>query len=87
MKKDEMLKMLRDNETYRQVLSLATDDKERQLIKAYTEDFLLKFYRSVAEPAVAARAQDPDILNKTYQKLSEELINSGSTDKEDGGRS
>lgn len=84
MKKDEMLKMLRENESYKQVLALAADSKERQLIKAYTEDFLLKFYRSVAEPTVAARAADPDILNKTYQKLGEELINSGSTDGQDG---
>ena len=49
------------------------------MIKAYAEDFLLKFYDSVLDPLSKAIEKDPDALNKALTKIEEDLIMSGST--------
>jgi hypothetical protein len=79
MTRDEYLKMLRDNETFQQVMKLSSSDAERRAIKAYTEDFMMKFYRDVFEPVEKATKNDPEALKNAYLEFEKELIKSGST--------
>lgn len=78
MKKEDYLKSLRQNEVFKKTLSQATSDKERQAIKAYTEDFLINFYNNVIGPLQTAIEKDPDLLNKVAAELDNQLITSGS---------
>jgi hypothetical protein len=79
MTREEYLKMFRDNEDMKNLLSKAPDATEKRMIKAYAEDFLLKFYDSVLDPLSKAIEKDPDALNKALTKIEEDLIISGST--------
>lgn len=79
MTREEYLKMFRDNEDMKNLLSKAPDAAEKRMIKAYAEDFLLKFYDSVIDPLSKAIEKDPDVLNKVLTKEEEDLIMSGST--------
>jgi hypothetical protein len=80
MTKEECLKMLRENDVFKKVLSSASTDAERRAIKAYAEDFLVKFYSNVAEPfsKAVASASPADITN-AFRKAQGDLIKSGST--------
>ena len=80
MTREEYLKTFRDNEDMKNLLSKAPNATEKRLIKAYTEDFLLKFYDNVIAPLSKSIEKEPDVLNKTLVKIEEDLIMSGSTD-------
>lgn len=80
--KEEYLKLLRDDQTFKDILSKATDDAERRMIKAYTEDFYLKFYDNVFLPLNNFLNQDPESLNKTISEMNEDLIKSGSQESQ-----
>ena len=75
MKKEEYLNMLRNNTFFQAVLSRATNDDEKSAIKAYTEDFMMKFYKNVFEPMEAVKQSDPDILKKVYTDVENEIVN------------
>lgn len=79
LKKDEYLKLLRDNESFKSALSRTTDEKERRAIKAYTEDFFMNFYNNVFSPLARILEEDPEAINKAVLEIKNELINSGST--------
>lgn len=79
MKKEEYLKMLRDNEVFRNVLSQSKDDKERRTIKAVAEEFMMTFYDDVFRHVQSALDKDPDALKKAYLEIENDLINSGSS--------
>lgn len=78
--KDEALQMLRNNKMYRDILASATSDSERRAIKAYTEDFLMKFYKSLYEPVTATVEKNPNAFMNEINKMHESLIKSGSID-------
>jgi hypothetical protein len=80
MKKEDYLKLLRENEVFKAVLSQATSDTERRAIKAYTEDFMVKFFNQVYEPVTQALEKEPEAIKNAYQEISSELITSGSAE-------
>jgi hypothetical protein len=80
MTRDDYLKALRENETYKTILSRATSDAERRAISAYTEDFIVRLCASVIEPAMTSLPTDPNDRMKVFQEVSEVLIKSGSAE-------
>lgn len=81
MKKEDYIKILNENEIYKSVLSQAADSNEKRMISAYAEDFIIKFFRNVVDPAKKILEKDPDALNKAYLEFEKSLINSGSQEK------
>jgi hypothetical protein len=83
MKKEDYLKMLNENEIYKEVLSKTTNSTERRIISAYAEDFIVKFFKDFVGPAQKAIEKDPDVLNKVYSEIEKDLLNtnSGSQDQ------
>lgn len=82
MKKEEYLKLLRQDETYKQCLTNVKDENERRLISAYTEDFMMKFYENIISPLNSVLEKDPEALKKACMEIENKLINdlSGSQD-------
>mgnify|MGYP003348900736 CR=1 FL=1 len=78
MKKEDVLRELRENKEFKDILSAASDDKERKFIKAHTENFILNFYNNVLEPLQKILENNPDALNKAVSEFESVLINSGS---------
>ena len=83
MKKEEYLNLLRNNTFFQMVLSRATSDDERRAIKAYTEDFMMKFYRNVFEPMETAKQTDPESLKKMYEDVEKEIVSKDSKESEE----
>lgn len=79
MKKEEYLKLLRDNDVFKSVLSQSKDDKERRFIKAYAEEFMATFYNDVFHHIQKELEKDPEALKKAYLEIEKDLINSGSS--------
>lgn len=74
MKKEEYLSLLRNNPMFQTVLSNASSEEEKRAIKAYTEDFMMKFYKNVFEPMEAANLSNPDVLKKVYTDVENEIV-------------
>lgn len=81
MTRDEYLKMLRENEVFKSVLKMSGSDAEKRAIKAYAEDFMMKFYKDVFEHVDKATKSDPDALKKAFLEIESDLITSGSAEK------
>ena len=79
MKKEDLLKELRDNDAFKEILSSAPDDKERRAIKIHAENFMSMFFQNVLEPLQKIAENDPELLKKTLTEIQSELIKSGST--------
>lgn len=79
MKKEEYLKLLRENDVFKSVLSQSKDDKERRFIRAYAEDFMMTFYNDIFHHVQNALEKDPEALKKAYLEIEKDLINSGSS--------
>ena len=77
MKKEEYLGILREDPFFKAVLDKAPNADERRRIKAYTEDFMMKFY-DVVNGLEAIKAASPETLQKAEAELREELLRSGS---------
>lgn len=82
MKKEDYLKILNDNEIYKEVLKKASDKNERRVISAHAEDFIIRFFRDFVDPALNALEKDPDILNKSYSEIEKDLLNTSSGSQE-----
>lgn len=80
-RKQEVLEMLRKNELYVKAVEAAPDEAQRRYIKAYAEDFVMKFYEGIYKNLGAAVDKDPDALRKVVADLNDSLIKSGSIDK------
>lgn len=80
MKKEECLNLLRDNKMFKDVLSKASNDVEKNSIKTQAEVFVMKFFEDVIEPLEVAMKNDPNSINKLFQEISDALIKSGSTE-------
>jgi hypothetical protein len=78
MKREDYLKALRHDETFKKVLSQATSEQGRRAIKAYTEDFIINFFNIVVDPLGKAMEKDPELIKKVYSEIENGLINSGS---------
>lgn len=74
MTREEYLKMLRENEELKSIFSKAPSGNEKRAIKAYTEDFAMKFYENIFDPIMKALEKDPEALNKALSELENELI-------------
>lgn len=74
MKKEEYLNILRNNPIFQTVLSKAASEEEKRAIQAYTEDFMMKFYKGIFEPVEKLKQNDPDSLKNIYTKAENELI-------------
>ena len=83
MKREDYIKILNENEIYKEVLKQASDPAERRFIKAYTEDFINKFFKNVVEPTKEILEKDPDALNKAILEIEKDLINNNSGSQED----
>lgn len=79
MKKEDLLKELRDNDAFKEILSSVPDDKERRAIKIHAENFMSMFFQNVLEPLQKIVENDPELLKKTLSEIQSELIKSGST--------
>lgn len=74
MDKDNILKRLREDQHYAELLGKAKDAEERDKIRAYTEGFVSSFYDSVFSHIQEAISKDPDALKKTLAELESQLI-------------
>lgn len=82
MKKEEYLNLLRNNPIFQMVLEKASSDEERRAIKAYTEDFMMKFYKNIFEPAEKIKKNDPEALKNAYTEIEKDLIKEKKDNKE-----
>ena len=78
MDKNEYMKQLHDNEIFKQALSMAKDDAERRIIKAYADDLMVKFYKQVFEPVNEVAKRDPEEAKKILEEVAKDLVKSGS---------
>jgi hypothetical protein len=81
MKREDYLKMIRESEEIKSVLSGVTDQKDKRAIKAYTEDFFMRFYDSLLGPIMSELEKDPEVLNKAFSEIEKELINNADQEK------
>ena len=84
MKREECIKMLRDNDVFKSVLGQARDDKERRYIKAYAEDFVFKFYDGVYAPIAKMAETDPEALRQALTDVYEEVSKPKTSDSGNG---
>lgn len=75
MKREDYLKLIKESEEMKAVLSSVNDAKDKRMVKAYTEDFFMKFYDSMFAPILSELEKDPDALNKAFSEIEKELIN------------
>lgn len=81
MKKEELLQELREHEAFKEILTSVSNENEKRLIKAHTENFILQFHKEVLEPLQKIVENNPEELHKYFSKIESELINSGSLNK------
>lgn len=81
MKKEDLLKELRENVTFKEILSSVSDDAERRLIRTHAENFMTQFFKNVLEPLQKIEENEPGGLNKYLSEIESALINSGSVGK------
>jgi hypothetical protein len=82
MKREEYIKLLRDNEDFKAALQRVSSPAERQAIKAYTEDFMMKFYNGVLRPIEEIKKADPEALKNAVLEVDGGLVTSGSAEAE-----
>jgi hypothetical protein len=78
MKREDYIKQLHENEIFKSVLGRSKDEAERRAIKAYTEDFMMRFYRHVFEPLEKTVQNDPNALKNVLTQMRDDLLKSGS---------
>lgn len=69
MKREECIKMLRENEVFKSILQQMKDDKEKRYVKAYAEDFIVKFYDNVFVPLEKAHQNDPEGTRNAFLEV------------------
>lgn len=77
-KREDYIKELRENEIFKEVLSRASSDVEKRIIKAYAEEFLNVFFDNVVQPISKEIQKDPNVVKNAAAEIEKELINSGS---------
>ena len=77
--KEDVLRQIRENDQFKEILKLAKDDSERKAIKAYTESFISVLYQNVFSHIERAIAEDPEALKKSLQEINDELIKNDGT--------
>lgn len=74
MKKEDVLKILSEDERFKAVLTQTKDEKEREAIKAYTESFVTVVYKNLYAHLEKAHKEDPESLKKALLEIQESLI-------------
>lgn len=80
MKREDYLKMFRDNPTLKETLEAAKDDRERKAIRAHAEDMFMKIYDDLFQPLFAHLEKDPEAMSKAWSDLQSELIKNAGKD-------
>lgn len=86
MKREECVKLLRENDVFKSLLQQTKDEKERRYVKAYAEDFVTKFYDNVFAPIEKAFQEDPESVRKAVLEVLQDRASSNDT-KNDGEES
>jgi hypothetical protein len=81
MKKEEFLKLFRENEAIKSVLQTPKDERERKAIKAHSEDMFLRLYEDLIKPITEQLEKDPEGMSKAWSEIEKELIKDNNTDK------
>lgn len=81
MKKEDYLKLFRDNDAIKGVLDTVKDDRERKAIRAHSEDMFLRLYDDLIKPLVEQLEKDPEGLSKAWSEIEKELIKDSKPDK------
>lgn len=81
MKKEDYLKLFRDNDAIKGVLETVKDDRERKAIRAHSEDMFLRLYDDLIKPLVEQLEKDPEGLSKAWSEIEKELIKDSKPDK------
>lgn len=74
MKREEYLKMFRDNESIKTILDAAEDEKERKAIRAHAEDMFMRAYDELLKPIFDQIQKDPEGMSKAWSEVEKELI-------------
>lgn len=82
MKKEDYLKLLRDNPIFQKVLSMSSSEEEKRAIKAYTEDFMMKFFKDVYEPALKSKINESDSLKNTIKEIEKDIVKKDESQQE-----
>ena len=69
MKREEYIKLLRNNESFQMILQQSKDEDECRRIKAYAEDFMGKFYDNVYQHFDKAARENPQELLKSLAEI------------------
>lgn len=80
MKRENYLKMFRENESIRETLDAAKDEKERKAIRAHAEDMFMRMYDDLFQPLFAHLEKDPEAMMKAWSNLQSELIKNAGKD-------
>ena len=81
MKKEEFLKLFRENEAIISVLETAKDERERKAIRAHSEDMFMRLYDDLIKPIAEQLEKDPEGVSKAWSEIEKELINDNKPDK------
>jgi len=73
MTREDYLKLLREDPNFRLVMDKSKDDKEKQLVTAMSEKFLMAFF-DVIEPIREAAEKDPEAFKKQLLEVEKELL-------------
>jgi hypothetical protein len=81
MTREEYIKLLHNDPTFKAVLEVAKSDKERRFVQAFAEEFLLSV-AGVVEGIRAEAERDPDGFRKRLLEADEELLSEGKSDSQ-----
>lgn len=83
MTRDDYIKLLKSDETYKIAISMAKTEEERRFVEAMAAEFLLSFYDAL-EPMRGLAEKDPGAFMKRLEEernvlLTNEVSGSSST--------
>jgi hypothetical protein len=74
MKREEYLRLIRNNESIKTILDSARDEAERKAVRAHVEDILLQMFDNMILPLNDQIEKDPEGMAKAWREIEKELI-------------